>query len=371
MTPSGRAARRARSRAAPGRRDAARAGAGAGRCRHRQDPRDHPPDRLRRGHRGLRADRGAGGDVHHPGGGGDARPAAPVRRPARAGAHLPLRGAAPAPLLLAARPRHRAADPHRVEDRSPGHRRAPAPAQHRPGAAARPRLRGRVGQGQQRPSRRLRRLALARGRSVAGLEPRPWAGSSAATRRSSAARAGWTWRTCCCSRPGLLAEDERVAAQVRRQYKWFVVDEFQDVSPLQSALLDLWLGRSRRAVRGRRPGADDLLVRRRRRAATSPTSRPSTPTPPRSSWSATTAPRRRWSTAANPLLAGSNSRGVELRAQRPAGPEVTLHRTSRRGRRGGGRRRPASTSCATPAAGSARSRCCSGSTRSPRPTRRR
>ncbi len=41
---------------------------------------------------------------------------------------------------------------------------------------------------------------------------------------------------------GLLAEDERVAAQVRRQYKWFVVDEFQDVSPLQSALLDLWLG---------------------------------------------------------------------------------------------------------------------------------
>ena len=41
---------------------------------------------------------------------------------------------------------------------------------------------------------------------------------------------------------GMLAEDERVAAQVRRQYKWFVVDEFQDVSPLQSALLDLWLG---------------------------------------------------------------------------------------------------------------------------------
>jgi DNA helicase-2/ATP-dependent DNA helicase PcrA len=41
---------------------------------------------------------------------------------------------------------------------------------------------------------------------------------------------------------GMLADDERVAAQVRRQYKWFVVDEFQDVSPIQSALLDLWLG---------------------------------------------------------------------------------------------------------------------------------
>ncbi|MDX6298777.1 MAG: ATP-dependent helicase UvrD/PcrA, partial [Nocardioidaceae bacterium] len=40
----------------------------------------------------------------------------------------------------------------------------------------------------------------------------------------------------------VLAEDERVAAAVHRQYSWFVVDEFQDVSPLQSRLLDLWVG---------------------------------------------------------------------------------------------------------------------------------
>jgi DNA helicase-2/ATP-dependent DNA helicase PcrA len=40
----------------------------------------------------------------------------------------------------------------------------------------------------------------------------------------------------------VLAEDERAAAQVRRQYRWFVVDEFQDVSPVQQRLLDLWLG---------------------------------------------------------------------------------------------------------------------------------
>ena len=40
----------------------------------------------------------------------------------------------------------------------------------------------------------------------------------------------------------VLSEDERAAAAVRRQYQWFVVDEFQDVSPIQSALLDLWLG---------------------------------------------------------------------------------------------------------------------------------
>ena len=47
----------------------------------------------------------------------------------------------------------------------------------------------------------------------------------------------------------ILDTDERVAAEVRRQYKWFVVDEFQDVNPLQSTLLDLWLG-----------GRDDICV---------------------------------------------------------------------------------------------------------------
>lgn len=40
----------------------------------------------------------------------------------------------------------------------------------------------------------------------------------------------------------LLAEDDRVAASVRQQYRWFVVDEYQDVSPIQATLLDLWLG---------------------------------------------------------------------------------------------------------------------------------
>ncbi|GAA1342059.1 UvrD-helicase domain-containing protein [Arthrobacter roseus] len=41
---------------------------------------------------------------------------------------------------------------------------------------------------------------------------------------------------------GILQEDARVAATVREQYRHFVVDEYQDVSPLQQRLLDLWLG---------------------------------------------------------------------------------------------------------------------------------
>lgn len=43
----------------------------------------------------------------------------------------------------------------------------------------------------------------------------------------------------------ILEEDEKVAAMVRAQYRHFVVDEYQDVSPLQQRLLDLWLGERR------------------------------------------------------------------------------------------------------------------------------
>lgn len=122
---------------------------------------------------------------------------------------------------------------------------------------------------------------------------------------------------------GLLTEDERVAAAVRRQYQHFVVDEFQDVSPLQSTLLDLWLGgRDELCVVGdpaqtiysfAGARADHLrdfphkfkgttsieLVRNYR----------STP---------------QVVTAANSVLAGSTSGAVRLQPQRPAGPEVSL-----------------------------------------------
>lgn len=41
---------------------------------------------------------------------------------------------------------------------------------------------------------------------------------------------------------GILQERHDVAEVVRRQYQHFVVDEYQDVSPLQQRLLQLWLG---------------------------------------------------------------------------------------------------------------------------------
>ena len=120
---------------------------------------------------------------------------------------------------------------------------------------------------------------------------------------------------------GMLAEEERVAAQVRAQYRWFVVDEFQDVSPLQSALLDLWLGgRDEICVVGDPAqtiysfaGADAAYLRDFPRKYAGTTS--------------VELNRNYRSTpevveAANTVLAGSGSDSVRLRAQRPGGPAV-------------------------------------------------
>lgn len=44
---------------------------------------------------------------------------------------------------------------------------------------------------------------------------------------------------------GMLESEPRVAAAVHEQYRHLTVDEFQDVSPLQNRLLELWLGERR------------------------------------------------------------------------------------------------------------------------------
>jgi DNA helicase II / ATP-dependent DNA helicase PcrA len=41
---------------------------------------------------------------------------------------------------------------------------------------------------------------------------------------------------------GIVAEYPAAARSVRDRYTWFVVDEYQDVNPLQKLLLDMWLG---------------------------------------------------------------------------------------------------------------------------------
>jgi len=164
-------------------------------------------------------------------------------------------------------------------------------------------------------------IALARGRTVANQTPEVVAHVFDAYEEVKRDQGRMDMEDVLLLTAGMLADDERVAAQVRRQYKWFVVDEFQDVSPLQSALLDLWLGgRDELCVVGdpaqtiysfaganadflrdfpaKYPGTTSIeLVRNYR----------STP---------------QVVAAANTLLAGSASQSVALRAQQPAGPEV-------------------------------------------------
>ncbi|GAA3539617.1 ATP-dependent helicase [Nocardioides daeguensis] len=93
------------------------------------------------------------------------------------------------------------------------------------------------------------RIAPAKGRSVADQTPETIGRVIAAYEQVKRDQGRMDMEDVLLLTAGVLASDERVAAQVRRQYKWFVVDEFQDVSPLQSALLDLWLG-----------GRDELCV---------------------------------------------------------------------------------------------------------------
>ena len=167
------------------------------------------------------------------------------------------------------------------------------------------------------------RIATARGREVTGLDAETVGRVFGAYEDVKRVEGRMDMEDILLLTAGMLAEDERVAAQVRRQYKWFVVDEFQDVSPLQSALLDLWLGgRDEICVVGdpaqtiysfaganadylrdfprKFPGATSVeLVRNYR----------STPEIVRT---------------ATTLLAGTPSQGVALRSEQESGPAVSF-----------------------------------------------
>lgn len=85
-------------------------------------------------------------------------------------------------------------------------------------------------------------LAKTRGREVTGLDAATVAHLYSGYEELKRDQGRMDMEDVLLCASALLADDERVAAQVHAQYKWFVVDEYQDVSPAQAALLDLWLG---------------------------------------------------------------------------------------------------------------------------------
>ena len=172
--------------------------------------------------------------------------------------------------------------------------------------------------------------AIAAGRTgVAGMEPAAVAQVLVAYEEAKSERGVIDFEDVLLLTVGILLDREDVAAQVRGQYKHFVVDEYQDVSPLQQRLLDLWLGRRRQlcvvgdvsqtiySFTGATPNFLTGFASRYEGARTVRLSRDYRSTPQVVS-------------LANQVLARSRRGGVlrlpagavELVAQRPAGPAV-------------------------------------------------
>ena len=87
-------------------------------------------------------------------------------------------------------------------------------------------------------------LAAASGRGVAGLEPSAVGQVLGRYEKVKSDRGVIDFDDillCACA---LLAEHPGIADQVRDTYRHLVVDEYQDVSPIQQALLELWRGDS-------------------------------------------------------------------------------------------------------------------------------
>lgn len=171
------------------------------------------------------------------------------------------------------------------------------------------------------------RVAPGRGREVSGLDPLTVARLFGSYEDLKREQGRMDMEDVLLCGAAILADDERVAAEVRRQYKWFVVDEFQDVSPIQSTLLDLWLG-----------GRDEICV------VGDPAQTIYSFAGARSSY-LTDFPRKFDGTTsvelvrnyrstpqvievANRLLSGTASAGVQLRAQCETGPAVSWQEQS-------------------------------------------
>ena len=213
----------------------------------------------------------------------------------RPGPHVPRRGAAPAALLLAAGARRRAVAAGREQAAAgrPGRGAGRTPAPNA-AIAARPGRRDRVGQvhawsprsdyagrgGQARPRHPRRRPSMV-AEVYAGYEQVKTRAEADRLRRPAAATAG------------ALEEHADVAEEIRDRYRHFVVDEYQDVTPLQQRAARRVARRARRPDRRRRRQPDDLLLRRRLARATCWSSRGASPRPSWSGWCATTAPPRR------------------------------------------------------------------------------
>lgn len=88
-------------------------------------------------------------------------------------------------------------------------------------------------------------IAARAGRELASTTPDVVARVFTAYEEAKRSRSRIDFEDILLCTTALLSDHPDVADEVRRTYRHFVVDEYQDVSPLQQALLDLWLGEHR------------------------------------------------------------------------------------------------------------------------------
>ena len=221
--------------------------------------------------------------------------------------------------------------------------------------------------------RRGRRRSAATSRSTPPRSPTVYAGYEALKARRDGT-ALLDFDDLLLHTAAAIENDAAVAEEFRDRYRCFVVDEYQDVTPLQQRVLDAWLGER-----------DDLTVvgdanqtiysftgatprylldfsRRFPDAAVVRLERDYRSTPQVVSLA------NRVIAAARGRMAGSK---LHLVGQRDAGPGADVRRASRRGRRGRRGRQGDQAADRSRHCRRRRSRCCTGSTRSRRCTRRR
>ena len=324
----------------------ARSGVRAGRRRHRQDPGDHPPHRLRGARRASPARSRARRHLHHPRRRRDARPAA------RSSASAACRRApSTRPRCASSSTSGRASSavscPGSSSARSSSSPRRPAGCRIR---LDRRELRDVTAEIEwAKVTQTVARRTTPRSPPRAGRDPPATSAgesprSTPATRSSSATAGLIDFEDVLLltvARPRGPARHRRAGPRPVPALRRRRVPGRQ---PAPAAAARAVARRPRQPLRRRRRQPDDLLLHRRHPRPPARLPHPPPRRRPSSSSSATTAPRRRSSHLANGLLAQARGRAAEHRlelvSQRPAGPEPRLHRVRRRARRGRGRRPP-------------------------------
>lgn len=170
-------------------------------------------------------------------------------------------------------------------------------------------------------------LAKTSGRSVAGLEPEVVARLLIVYDNLNRERGRIDFDDILLCAVALLTDHDDIAQQVRQTYRHLVIDEYQDVSPIQQRLVDLWLGAGQDVCVVGDPAqtihtfagarAEYLLgfTERHPRARQIELVRDYRSTP-------------QVVEIANTVLSGSGQRHVTLRAQRPTGPAPVFEQAS-------------------------------------------